>query len=456
MSNDNTNDSNNDMLYDTLYEMDDTIKHPLDEDDEEDISTAEDIDDDAEEEEDSTSEDEIPDEPSHNGERIIQQILKVMPTYFSLKAKLSGSSVNSPLAKSMQYKSPLIHTSPSPLLTETTKITISSIPLLGILTLNRPDLLGRLIKHIDYPVEHCVILFQQGYLPSGPYLRDFVENQYIQKFSFVFSSHNMGVSRGWNYIMSAFPSVYWLIVGDDNYYGKGSLQTIATTMAQPNSTDNVFYYMTKKETLDPTISVFGTGSNVLIEENHGFHSFVITPKSIETVGQFDENIYPAYFEDNDYKNRLKLSGQSVSVIPNIHLHTGDSSKKESCTLNSMNPQQRHKMEICISRNRYYYYSKWGGTSPDFPVYTKPFANESKTIQSIDRHNHYSENQQIITGNTEYPKIRTVELSRETLERFDWKYYINTHRDLSRFNEVEALRHWMEWGVYEKRTGYKVI
>jgi GT2 family glycosyltransferase len=45
----------------------------------------------------------------------------------------------------------------------------------------------------------------------------------------------------------------------------------------------------------------------------GWSCFALTARAARAVGRFDENIYPVYFEDEDYELRLGLAGlRSVS------------------------------------------------------------------------------------------------------------------------------------------------
>jgi hypothetical protein len=44
------------------------------------------------------------------------------------------------------------------------------------------------------------------------------------------------------------------------------------------------------------------------ESMHGWHLFTLGRKTWETVGEFDEAFFPAYFEDNDYIWRMRVAG----------------------------------------------------------------------------------------------------------------------------------------------------
>ena len=43
----------------------------------------------------------------------------------------------------------------------------------------------------------------------------------------------------------------------------------------------------------------------------GFNLFSVPRATAEKVGYFDENFYPAYFEDNDYVYRCRLAGARI-------------------------------------------------------------------------------------------------------------------------------------------------
>lgn len=164
------------------------------------------------------------------------------------------------------------------------------IPYICVLTLVRLDLLKRLIKSIDYPVNNVVILFQ------GPIKKDKINftNTFVKNFIYISSDINIGVSRGWNYFFKNFPSSYWLISGDDCFFEPYTLENVAKYMSIPSSLENVF-----------------CGLKIKNQNNvpAGFNTFVVTNLLLENVGLFDENIYPAYYEDNDLWHRIQLTNQ---------------------------------------------------------------------------------------------------------------------------------------------------
>lgn len=107
--------------------------------------------------------------------------------------------------------------------------------------------------------------------------------------------------------------------------------------------------------------------------NPDFSAFMIRPKEfVERFGLFDENFYPAYFEDNDMAYRIKLYGGCYANHLNVgFLHKG--SVTQNSVVKGVVPGP------VFEKNRSYYCSKWGGM-PLKEVYQTPFNDLSKTLK----------------------------------------------------------------------------
>jgi len=109
--------------------------------------------------------------------------------------------------------------------------------------------------------------------------------------------------------------------------------------------------------------------------NAGFRIFVLWKSTVEAVGLFDENIWPAYEEDCDYMLRIDLAGIPRKEFPLRHVHgdgEGDGEERRaSGTLTSTSkahsrtgvhvlqiPQRNYLNHL---NNAKYYHSKWGLT-----------------------------------------------------------------------------------------------
>lgn len=236
------------------------------------------------------------------------------------------------------------------------------IPILGIPILNRGDLLLRLVKSIDFPVEKLVIV-------NNSRGNDFSVDEAlteinalinaattpVAKLQIINPEHNLGVSGSWNKIMSeTSEAAYWLIVGNDMMFNPGELEKIHT-FADANKHDHAVMYAL------------------------GHNAFVVTPYCLATVGNFDENFYPAYLEDCDHSYRIKLSGVKSSNIPDVAPVHGEAPSFGSSTIFS-NPRWRELNGITHGNNFKYYRSKWGGNNGE-ETYLYPFDDPSISLKT---------------------------------------------------------------------------
>ena len=103
-----------------------------------------------------------------------------------------------------------------------------------------------------------------------------------------------------------------------------------------------------------------------------FACFMITRETVALAGRFDENFYPAYFEDNDYHRRIILAGYEASAVPAATMyHYG--SQTQIATGTPVVPS------MMFEKNRAYFVQKWGGV-PGHETFTVPFNDPTKTIK----------------------------------------------------------------------------
>lgn len=92
------------------------------------------------------------------------------------------------------------------------------------------------------------------------------------------------------------------------------------------------------------------------------------PCAIEAVGMQDENLFPAYFEDNDYIRRIRLAGYEFPYCEHTKIvHKGSENIHTYPEL----MQQNH---CTFEANAAYYRSKWGGM-PGAEVHQHPFGDK---------------------------------------------------------------------------------
>jgi GT2 family glycosyltransferase len=183
------------------------------------------------------------------------------------------------------------------------------IPVLGFATLNKFDLAERLLRSIDYPVQHLVIVDNSGLQEWEPVKPALVEKMWVLRVPY-----GLGLVGAWNLVVKSTPyEPYWVLVNDDAWFAPGSLETIAREV-----NTNALNFVD----IVPAWScvVFGEGM-------------------VEEVGLYDERFYPLYFDDNDLERRVDQAGVPKNYIQAKVFH------QNSSTLNSGYQAQNQKSYV---------------------------------------------------------------------------------------------------------------
>lgn len=171
---------------------------------------------------------------------------------------------------------------------------------------------------------------------------------YTDKKEIIIPGYNMGCSASWNYFLKTYPDDICLIVNDDLEFYPDTLEKIINT------------YNQKKE--DKDIGLFFP--------DHGAHSifscFIVSKSCVERVGYFDEEFYPAYYEDNDYVRRFDMQKMKVCSAENCgYIH------HKSSTISAYTAEQHRNHSQTFNKNADYYARKWGGP-PHHETFMTPF------------------------------------------------------------------------------------
>ena len=172
------------------------------------------------------------------------------------------------------------------------------------------------------------------------------------------------VSQSWNFgISQSLKSDYILIANND-------------IILHPKTIDNLIRFIDKTDYVMVTARNINDGKHLSTdlfnynpadfdeedlkpitnwrEEGPDFSCFLIKPDFINKIGWFDENFFPAYFEDNNAHTVIVKSGfhaKRVSTAP--YFHYG------STTVNN-NPGLKKIIENkYFEKNKQYFISKWG-------------------------------------------------------------------------------------------------
>lgn len=194
------------------------------------------------------------------------------------------------------------------------------IPFMSVPTLTRKDLLYDMLSSIDTRVGTLLIVdngsqdFGEMWVPAIDYLR------------VADIGANLGVAASWNLAIKAgFQHEWAMIVSDDVKFPPG--------------------------TLDQFAALSGPDKVVLSSSWPHWCAFTIGMRVVQQVGLFDEQFYPAYFEDTDYQRRLDDAGAVV-------IHGPEVQHKNSSTLATAGSHFTRANGVSFDANHEYINSKW--------------------------------------------------------------------------------------------------
>ena len=144
--------------------------------------------------------------------------------------------------------------------------------------LNRYDLLQRMLDSVDVPVDHLLVI-DNG---TGANL---IFNENFRKVTVLDLPANQGVSGSWNLGIKSFPYAQrWFIVSNDVVFEPGALEMLAQARRDE-------------------ITLTGDAPH--------WQAFALGDEAVNDIGLFDESLFPAYFEDNDYMRRAEFVGVNI-------------------------------------------------------------------------------------------------------------------------------------------------
>jgi GT2 family glycosyltransferase len=157
---------------------------------------------------------------------------------------------------------------------------------------------------------------------------------------------NRGLATSWNEgILAAYDmdADIVIVANDDIVFSEGDLDKMAEKA------------VANRDRYIVTCAGFHEGHGTP-SKSHGYSCFAINPISIETIGMFDQNIFPIYMEDCDYAYRAGLAGLTEENCPDTNVkHNGSSAINVDHALGKQNIFTHRK-------NSEYYHRKWGGSN----------------------------------------------------------------------------------------------
>lgn len=231
----------------------------------------------------------------------------------------------------------------------------------GIPVLNRLDLLRQSVTSIDVPADVLIINNNTYDAAFNQELDDLVKSSGFDVYS---PRYNLGVAASWNRIV-----MHGMGLGYEKIYvSSNDSKFLPGTLA----------YMEEHVPCDGAV-LWLLG---------GFHAFRLHTSFISKVGWFDENFYPAYFEDNDFVRRCQLAGARYHHLPRCRAgaETTIEAPMEygvvdvdpaggSRTIGSDPIYAKHNGSTFGAWNATHYRMKWGG-APGGEKFTVPYDGDA--------------------------------------------------------------------------------
>jgi GT2 family glycosyltransferase len=181
--------------------------------------------------------------------------------------------------------------------------------------LNRYDLLQRMLDSVDVPVEHLLVI-DNG---TGSEL---TFGQNFKRVTVLDLPANQGVAGSWNLGIKSFPYAQrWFIVSNDVVFDQGALEQLSKARRDEITLTARFPH---------------------------WQAFALGDEAVNDIGLFDESLFPAYFEDNDYSRRAEFVGVNIRRLELKISHDNSSTIKAG---------YQDKNAITFANNDRYYQRK---------------------------------------------------------------------------------------------------
>lgn len=191
---------------------------------------------------------------------------------------------------------------------------------------------------------------------------------------------NRGCSKGWNEGFArakADGADLILICNDDILFAKHTIDALVEEFEQQPGEVIMMTAVNVAGSCPTPETIFDFArqeSN--LAEHPDFSCFMVRPDFQEKIGTFDENIWPAYFEDNDTHRRIILSGyKALCTSGAAYYHHGSKTIQNLPADNVVNEN--------FARNEAYFTQKWGG-GPGHEQYDHPFNDPNNKVNEWRR------------------------------------------------------------------------
>ena len=181
----------------------------------------------------------------------------------------------------------------------------------------------------------------------------------IKTLRHVINIRHTGCAKAWNTVIRLYPHHnFWIMMSDDVFFEPMQLES--------------FYLENVRSIGSPSLGALSAcmrfPNTDTVRSTFGLMAFSITRVAILRTGLFDENIFPAYYEDDDYVLRMMLAGLEFRALSNVVAFHGDESDRGYVGgTRKSSPAQagRYSEELRRGSSEIYYRFKWGPGASSF-------------------------------------------------------------------------------------------
>ncbi|KAK3289312.1 hypothetical protein CYMTET_3274 [Cymbomonas tetramitiformis] len=181
----------------------------------------------------------------------------------------------------------------------------AAIPMLGFAVVNDSrNYTLRLLRSIDHPVDKIVVVWFpmfNGQHDTGVGRQLCLARQLFPSIVIRKMPYNMGCAAGWNEVIyENLAASWWALPNFDIEFPPGALAVMSRRVFANFSAP-------PPEGNGCAPRTYHTMYGHKDAPDMGYSFFMVSRNAVAHTGLFDENFYPAYWEDNDYRWRVRLS-----------------------------------------------------------------------------------------------------------------------------------------------------
>ncbi len=219
-----------------------------------------------------------------------------------------------------------------------------------------PDLTHFMVDSIKTKVPYKILLIDNHPThESKNLLLELTKDPKIEAYS---DPDNLGVASSWNFgikfALKQWGSRVFFLPNNDTIMHPDTIDILLSEIVKPESALITATNVSGKCETPQSITKFVCPTERKLTECPDFSCFMLKKETIDKIGYFDPQFYPAYFEDNDYHHRLKIAGlKAYKTNQAVYYHFGSRTIKQGGAIKEVS-------NAGYAINRDYYESKWGG------------------------------------------------------------------------------------------------